>query len=91
MGFKVTEVQSTPNPNANKFVLDRPISSRPVSFFNAAAAKDEATARQLFEISGVTSLLFLGDFVTINKSAGARWADIKGKVEKVLAQAQPLN
>jgi hypothetical protein len=39
----------------------------------------------LFEIPGVTSLLLLGDFVTINKSPEAGWADITARVKQVLA------
>jgi NFU1 iron-sulfur cluster scaffold homolog, mitochondrial len=87
MGFRVHEVQPTPNPNAAKFILDRSISEQPTSFFNAEAAKGHPLAVQLFAIPGVTSLLLLGDFVTINKSPQAKWADIKTKVEQVLAVA----
>ena len=86
MGFRVTEVQPTPNPNAAKFILDAEISQAPTSFFNAGAAKDHPVAAKLFEIPGVSSLLLLGDFVTINKRPEARWADIKGEVERVLAE-----
>ncbi len=87
MGFKVSEVQPTPNPNAAKFVLDGAISEGPISFFNPAAAKDHPVAKQLFEIKGVTSILLLVDFVTINKSPDVRWADITDKVQKVLERA----
>lgn len=86
MGFRVQEIQPTPNPNAAKFILDRPVSEQPTSFFNVAAAKDHPLALRLFGIPGVSSLLFLGDFITINKSSDARWADIKGRVEQVLAE-----
>jgi hypothetical protein len=85
MGFQVTEVQDTPNPNAAKFVLDRQISDQPASFFNAEAAKDHPIASRLFEIPGVTGLLLLGDFVTVNKQPDAKWTAIKPKVRKVLA------
>ncbi len=37
-GFRVIEVQPTPNPNAHKFMLDRAISDAPVSFLNSEAA-----------------------------------------------------
>jgi hypothetical protein len=87
LSFTVQDVQPTPNPNAVKFILDREISDRPMSFFNADSAKDHALAARLFSIPGVSSLLLLGDFITINKSPEARWADIKGKVEKVLAES----
>jgi hypothetical protein len=87
MAFRVQEVQATPNPNALKFILDQPVSDQPISFFNPDAAHGHALATRLFAIPGVSSLLLLGDFVTINKSPEARWADITGRVRKALAEA----
>jgi hypothetical protein len=87
MGFKVVEIQPTPNPNAAKFILDRPVTEQPVSFFHPEAAKDYPLARRLFEIAGVSSLLLLGDFITINKSPGAAWDDITSQARAVLAAA----
>jgi hypothetical protein len=84
MGFKVVEVQPTPNPNAAKFVLDREISERPVSFLTPAEGADHPLASQLFGIQGVASVLLLGDFVTINKSAGAEWKQIADKAKEIL-------
>jgi scaffold Nfu/NifU family protein len=83
--FKVTEVQPTPNPNAVKFVLDRVIGDRPMSFLNAASGKEHPIASKLFAIPGVTGLLLLGDFITVNKQPAARWADITKQVEQALA------
>jgi hypothetical protein len=87
MPFDVREIQPTPNPNAVKFVLDRPITDGPVSFLSAEQAVSHPIAQQLFAIPGVTSLLLLGDFVTVNKDAAASWATIKRKVKQVLSQA----
>ena len=87
MGFRVTEIQPTPNPNAAKFILDRSVAAQPTSFFNAEAAKDHPLASALFAIEGVSSLLLLGDFITINKSPAADWADIKRRARAVLAAA----
>jgi len=84
-GFLVTEVQPTPNPNAAKFMLDRAVSEQPISFFNAQAASGHALAERLFEIPGVSSLLFLGDFITVNKAADATWPQITARVKQVLA------
>ena len=83
--YQVREVQPTPNPNAVKFVLDRVIADRPISFFDPASGKDHPIASRLFAIAGVTNLLILGDFVTVNKRPEARWAEIKSKVERTLA------
>jgi hypothetical protein len=85
MGFKVLDVQATPNPNAAKFVLDRPAAEHPTSFFNAEAAQGHPLAERLFAIAGVTSLLLLGDFITVNKQPDAPWKQIRAAVERVLA------
>jgi len=85
--FAVREFQPTPNPNALKVVLDKAVSEQPMSFLSPAAAESHALARQLFAVSGVTSVLLLGDFITINKSPQARWPDIKRNVQQVLSSA----
>jgi hypothetical protein len=87
MGYRVIEIQPTPNPNALKFVLDREVSQQPLSFFNADAAQNYPLARRLFEIPGVTNLLLLGDFITINKSPDGAWDDIKDQARAVLHAA----
>ena len=85
MGFKVSEIQPTPNPNAVKFVLDREVAAQPTSFFNKEQATDHPLAQKLFAIPGVSSLLLLGDFITVNKTPGTPWKEITKAVEKVLA------
>ena len=85
MPFTITEFESTPNPNAVKCWLDRPISDAPRSYFNAAMAKDDPIAAALFAEAGVTNLLFNGDWMTVNKPPDADWASIKSKVKRVLA------
>jgi len=84
MAYRVTETQPTPNPNAVKFVLDRPVSDRPASFLNADAARDHPLASRLFGVEGVTSVLLLNDFVTINKTPAASWPTIKRRVKDIL-------
>ena len=85
MPFVVQEIQPTPNPNAAKFILDRQIVEQPMSFFNAEAAVNDPVASKLFAITGVDSVLMLGDFVTVNKSPDAHWKEINPQVKAVLA------
>jgi hypothetical protein len=87
VGYVVTDIQPTPNPNAVKMVLDREIADRPTSFLQASAASGHPLASKIFAIPGVSSLLLLGDFVTVNKSPNARWADITTRVKRVLSDA----
>src|SRR3954463_14078601 len=85
MGFKISDIQPTPNPNALKFMLDKDIVDQPTSFFNAEQAVDHPLAKKLFAIPGVSSLLLLGDFITVNKRPDVDWKDITKAVETVLA------
>jgi len=84
MPYTVREAQPTPNPNALKLVLDRPIAEVPLSFLSPDAGSGHPLAEQLFAIPGVVGLLFLNDFVTINKSQTAKWADIRARAERIL-------
>ena len=85
MAFRVLEIQPTPNPNAAKFILDRPVSEQPISFLNAASAAGHPLATRLFAVPGVASVLLLGDFVTVNKSPGATWDDVVAGVQAVMS------
>jgi len=87
MGFKVSEIQPTPNSNAVKFILDREVVAQPTSFFNKDQAVAHPLALKLFAIPGVSSLLFLGDFITVNKTPDVPWKDITKAVETVLSNA----
>ena len=87
MPFTVTEFESTPNPNAVKCWLDKPISNGPRSFLNAQMAGDDPIARALFEQAGATTVLFNGDWMTVNKPAEADWTKVKATVKRVLKDA----
>ena len=89
MPFTVSEIQPTPNPNAVKFILTARIAQQPMSFFNSQSAKGHPVAEKLFGIPGVSSLLFLEDFVTVNKTPDADWREITDRVKAVLANCPP--
>ncbi len=89
MGYTITEFEETPNPNAVKCWLDRPISAGPKSFLNAEMAADDPIAATLFESASITTLLFNGNWMTVNKHPDASWSDVKRSVESVLADVQP--
>lgn len=85
MGFKVVSVESTPNPNARKLMLDRRMSEGPVSFIRSDQAAGHPLAMRLFAIPGVTSVLILGDFITVNKTPHARWPGLLAAAKKAVA------
>lgn len=85
MAFRVLDVQTTPNPNALKFILDGSCSESTISFLSPQQGADHPLAEKLFAIRGVASLLLLGDFITVNKQPAASWSDIRPAVEEALA------
>ena len=87
MAWKVRAFETTPNPNAVKAVLDRPICERTRSFRRPEEAEGEPLAGALFAIEGVTSVMMLRDFVTVNKRSDASWKPIKRQVRRVLREA----
>ena len=87
MSYRVTRYEETPNPNALKCILDRPISDHPKSFRTPDAATGDALAESLFAVDGVAVLLMNGDWITITKSPDANWKAVKVGVERVLASA----
>jgi len=74
--------QPTPNPNAGKFVVDRPVveGKASKSFYSAEQAAGEPLAAALFEIEGVQSLFMVEDFVTVTKRPDAAWPDLAQRV-----------
>ncbi len=78
--------QETPNPNAVKCVLDRPVGGSR-SYFNGAQATDDALGRALFAIPGVVNVLMHGDWITVGKAPEAPWKSLRAAVERVLREA----
>lgn len=67
--------QPTPNPNAGKFTVDRPVveGKASKSFYSAAQAEADPVASALFALDGVASVFMVDDFVTVTKSPDADW------------------
>jgi hypothetical protein len=95
MPYSVREFQPTPNPNALKCLLDRPVvgpgpqvdgAEHPArSYFTREQAAADPVAAALFAIDGVTNVLIVKDWVTVSKGALARWDKIKPKITSALA------
>jgi hypothetical protein len=78
-------IQSTPNPNALKYVLPSPQFDAPLSFPSAEAAAKHPLASQLFALGTIYNVFMVRDFVTVNKLPEADWEPLREQVRSIIA------
>ncbi len=82
----VTDVQSTPNPDARKFVVSsRLVEAGTYTYATAAAADDSPLASDLFDIDGVDNVMIASDFITVRKLPSATWGLLEHQVTHQLS------
>jgi Fe-S cluster biogenesis protein NfuA len=70
-------VHSTPNPDARKFSVDRPvIEGGSATYRRPAPPEAPSLVRDLLEVPGVRGLFFLDTFCTVTIESGAPWDDV---------------
>ena len=85
---KIAEIESTPNPNAMKFVLKEPLTwglSR--SFDSADAAKGDTLASALFAISHVINVLYVDKWITVTQDGKGAWPELLRELAKPIREA----
>jgi len=81
----VQNIETTPNLQALKFVINEILLKRETRFFESKiAAEKDALAKEIFKISGVVSVFYTDKFITIEKTADTNWLDIQKHFNKLL-------
>ena len=81
------DVQPTPNPNALKFVLDRPVKTEGYSTYRELLECGEnRLAAALFSIRGVSQVHFFGNAVTVTKFGFEEWDDLEDEIVEVIGR-----
>jgi len=90
------QTESTPNPDAIKFlpnhrILPEGISSPFIEYLSPrstiAPPHPSPLAAQLMNIDGVTSVFYGTDFITVTKAADANWAHVRPEVFALITEA----
>lgn len=85
MIMKVRHVEPTPNPDALKLIVEKPLlSGGSKSFTSKAGAANDLLAKPLFEIEGITSVFYMSDFVTVNKKYDVPWEELEPRVRQAV-------
>jgi Fe-S cluster biogenesis protein NfuA len=89
------QTEPTPNPATLKFLPGRTVMPSGVAdFTDPEAAGPSPLARHLFEIEGVTGVFLGGDFITVTKTEGHEWYELKpavlGAIMEHFLSGQPV-
>jgi NFU1 iron-sulfur cluster scaffold homolog, mitochondrial len=78
-------IQSTPNPNALKFVLNTPVRNEGnVTYKSAAECATNPLAAALFTIPNVAEVYFFDNYITVTQDGNVDWETIEDQIKKVI-------
>ncbi len=81
------KIQSTPNPNALKFVLNRPVKTEgKVSYKNPEECHTNPLARLLFSVPNVVDLHFFENSITVTQDGSGDWDGMVEQIKTVILQ-----
>lgn len=85
-------IQATPNPNAWKFVLDRPVLTEgKATYADAKEAEPSLLASSLFQVEGVRQVHFFQNVITITHNFDADPEEIQKNVCAVIQTRMPAH
>ncbi len=78
-------IQSTPNPNALKFVLNLPVKTEgKATYKNAADCGHNPLAKAIFTVSNVVEVYFFDNYITVTQDGNVDWDVIEEQIKKVI-------
>lgn len=81
------EIQPTPNPNALKFILEKPVKNNGKSTYKKPSdAINNNMASTLFTIRGIDQIHFFQNVITITKFGYEDWDEIENRVIETINQ-----
>ena len=76
--------EETPNPDALKLTLNRPVAAQGKTYRGDPAAAEAPWAKALLAIPGVLGVYGVNNFISINKRPEADWQEIVAQAEPAL-------
>jgi Fe-S cluster biogenesis protein NfuA len=78
--------ESNPNPNSLKFVVNFMLMPEGVSrdYPDKESTKEAPLAAKLFELSYVTRVFYMSNFVTVTKTEATDWYEVKGEIQQLI-------
>ncbi len=81
-------VQGTPNPNALKFVLNRPVKSTGnFTYKSAAECAHNPLAEAVFRLDPhIREVYFFDNYITVTQDGGADWTDLEDQIRATILE-----
>ena len=78
-------IQSTPNPNALKFVLNLPVKAEGKATYKSAAdCEHNPLAKAIFSVANVVEVYFFDNYITVTQDGNVDWDVIEDQIKKVI-------
>ncbi|HYG03380.1 MAG TPA: NifU family protein [Chryseosolibacter sp.] len=76
-------LESNPNPNSLKFVVNEMLIPEGMSFDfpDAESAENAPLAKELFAYDFVGRVFYMSNFITVTKKGDVEWLEIQGKIK----------
>ena len=88
----LVRIQPTPNPNAWKFILDRPVlMDGKATYADKEEAKHNFLASALFEISDVRQVHFFQNVITVTHNFDANPEEIQKNICAIIHTRMPMH
>tara|TARA_B100001248_G_scaffold261136_1_gene251305 strand:+ start:7271 stop:7825 length:555 start_codon:yes stop_codon:yes gene_type:complete len=85
-------VQDTPNPNAKKFVMNKPVKREGKStYHNQEETFNNILAHDLMGVAHVDSVHFFKNVITVTQDGMAEWEDLEWLVKAILETRMPIH
>lgn len=80
-------IQSTPNPNARKYILSADVKTEgKVSYKDASDCSHVPMAKALMEVGGVTQVHFFENVITVTQNGDIDWPKLDEKVQDTVLE-----
>ena len=78
-------IQSTPNPNALKFVVNKPVKTEgKVTYKSAAECENNPLAAALFGVKHVQEVYFFDNYITVTQSGDGDWDTLENEIKAII-------
>lgn len=84
-------IQSTPNPNALKFVVNTPVKAEGnYTYKNVSECARNPLARAIFELSpSIREVYFFDNYITVTQDGKTDWDDLEEKIKSIILEKMP--